>query len=136
MVKEDATISSRGQITLDQRVSGYRPLLTSSRMKPEQAEARKLATFLETGQTLAGTYGLKGAISRVLETLDRHHGMMRGVMMLLDPDTLEMRITASHGLDETGVRGIKYRIVEGITGRVVETGKPVVVPQVSGQPMC
>src|SRR6266404_8214130 len=100
-------------------------------MKPEQAEARKLATFLETGQTLAGTYGLKGAISRVLETLDRHHGMMRGVVMLLDPDTLEMRIAASHGLDEAGVRRIKYRIGEGITGRVVETGKPVVVPQVS-----
>ena len=60
-------------------------------MKPEQAEARQLETFLETGQTLAGTYGLKGAICRVLETLDRHHGMMRGVVMLLDPDTHEMR---------------------------------------------
>src|SRR5258708_35692938 len=104
-------------------------------MKPEQAEARKLATFLETGQTLAGTYGLKGAISRVLEMLDRHHGMMRGVVMLLDPDTLEMRIAASHGLDESGVRRIKYRVGEGITGRVVETGKPVVVPQVSREPM-
>jgi Nif-specific regulatory protein len=46
-----------------------------------------------------------------------------------------MRITASHGLDETGVRRIKYRIGEGITGRVVETGKPVVVPQVSREPM-
>ena len=55
--------------------------------------------------------------------------------MLLDPDTLEMRITASHGLDESGVRRIKYRIGEGITGRVVETGKPVVVPQVSREPM-
>jgi len=104
-------------------------------MKPEQAEARKLATFLETGQTLAGTYGLKAAISRVLEILDRHHGMMRGVVMLLDSDTDELRVAASHGLDESGVRRIKYRIGEGITGRVVETGKPVVVPQVSNEPM-
>src|SRR5258706_7303630 len=135
MVKEDATISSRGQITLDQRVSGYRPLLSSRRMKPEQAEARKLATFMENGQTLAGTYGLKAAISRVLETLGRHHGVMRGVVMLLDHDTSELGIIASHGLDESRVRRIKYRIGEGITGRVVQTGKPIVVPQVSREPM-
>src|SRR4029077_11116550 len=99
---------------LEQGATSNLPLITFKEMKPEQAEARKLATFLETGQTLAGTLGLKGAISRALETLDRHHGMMRGVVMLLDPDTLEMRITASHGLDETGVRRIKYRIGEGI----------------------
>ena len=104
-------------------------------MKPTKEEARKLATFLETGQTLAGTYGLKAAISRVLETLGRHHGVMRGVVMLLDHDTSELGIIASHGLDESRVRRIKYRIGEGITGRVVETGKPIVVPQVSREPM-
>ena len=104
-------------------------------MKPEPGEARKLETFLETGQALAGTYGLKGAISRVLETLGRHHGVMRGIVMLIDSDTSELRAVASHGLDESGVHRIKYRIGEGITGRVVETGKPVVVPQVSREPM-
>src|SRR5260370_34502699 len=61
--------------------------------------------------------------------------MMRGVVMLLDPDTSELRITASHGLDESGVGRVKYRFGEGITGGVVETGKPVVVPQVSREPM-
>ena len=104
-------------------------------MTPEQAEARKLATFLETGQTLAGTFELKDAMSRVLETLGRHHGMIRGVVMLLDPDTNELRIVASHGLDEEGARRVKYRIGEGITGRVAQTGKPIVVPQVSREPM-
>src|SRR4030095_16102320 len=104
-------------------------------MKPELAEARKLETFLETGQALAGTYGLRGAISRVLETLGRHHGVMRGVVMLLDSDTSELGIVASYGLGESGVRRVKYRIGEEITGRVVETGKPVVVPQVSREPM-
>jgi len=88
-------------------------------MKPEPAEARKLETFLETGQTLAGTYGLKGAISRVLETLGRHHGVMRGIVMLIDTDPGELRAVAAHGLDEAGVHRIKYRIGEGITGRVV-----------------
>ena len=118
-----------------QYAPGDLPGATFTNMKPVGDEARKLATFLETGQTLAGTYGLKGAISRVLETLGRHHGVIRGVVMLLDSDTSELGIIASHGLDERGVRRIKYRIGEGITGRVVETGKPVVVPQVSLEPM-
>jgi Nif-specific regulatory protein len=107
----------------------------SIRMNPEQSEARKLATFLEVGQTLAGTFELKDAISRVLSTLGRHHGALRAVVMLLDQDTNELRIVASHGLDESDARRIKYRIGEGITGRVFQSGKPVVVPQVSLEPM-
>src|SRR5882762_9702122 len=111
------------------------PYTVSKNMTPEQAEARRLATFLETGQMLAGTFELKEAMSRVLATLARHHGMMRGLVMLLDQDTNELRIVASHGLDEAGTRRVKYQIGEGITGRVAQTGKLVVVPQISREPM-
>jgi Nif-specific regulatory protein len=107
----------------------------AKKMTPEQAEARKLQTFLETGQTLAGTFELKEAMSRVLATLDRHHGMIRGSVMLIAEDTNELRIAASHGLDEDGARRIKYQIGEGITGRVAQTGKPVIVPQISREPL-
>src|SRR6185295_16654421 len=113
---------------------GLSPILAKN-MTPQQAEARKLATFLETGQTLAGTFELKEAISRVLRILDRHHGMIRGFVMLLAEDTNELRIVASHGLDEDGARRVKYQIGEGITGRVVQTGKPVIVPQISREPL-
>src|SRR3989442_13573054 len=84
---------------------------------------------------LAGTYSLKSALARVLETLGQDHGMIRSVVMLLDADTEELRVEASYGLDEGGARGIKYRIGEGITGRGVQTGKAIVVPQVSAGPM-
>jgi Nif-specific regulatory protein len=104
-------------------------------MSQEQAEARKLATFLETGQILAGTFELNNAMARVLATLGRHHGMIRGVVVLFDYDTSELRIVASHGLDQNGTRQVKYRMGEGITGRVVQTGKPIVVPQISLEPM-
>jgi len=133
--KEGYIISISTQLMHEQYANSDLPGAPFTNMKPTKEEARKLATFLETGQTLAGTYGLKAAISRVLETLGRHHGVMRGVVMLLDHDTSELGIIASHGLDESRVRRIKYRIGEGITGRVVETGKPIVVPQVSREPM-
>ncbi|PYS49756.1 MAG: hypothetical protein DMF68_09130 [Acidobacteria bacterium] len=108
---------------------------TSTKMTAEQAEARKLATILEVGQTLAGTFKLKDAMSRVLETLGRHHNALRGVVMLPDQDTKELRVVASHGLDEDVARRARYRAGEGITGSVFQTGKPVVVPQVSREPL-
>src|SRR5262249_18847350 len=46
----------------------------------------------------------------------------------------EIIVEASHGLDDPG-RPVRYRIGEGITGRVVETGRPIAVPRVSHEPM-
>lgn len=104
-------------------------------MTVEQIEARKLATLLEVGQTLSSTRDVKSALDRVLETLGQHHGMMRGVVMLLELDTQELRIKSFHGLSETAARQISYRLGEGITGRVAQSGKPIVVPQISHEPM-
>ncbi|HEX8921480.1 MAG TPA: sigma 54-interacting transcriptional regulator, partial [Pyrinomonadaceae bacterium] len=69
------------------------------------------------------------------ETLSRHHGVVRATINLLDEDTNELRIAVSQGLDENNVRRVKYRIGEGITGRVFQSGRPVVVPQISQEPL-
>ncbi|MGH9881180.1 MAG: sigma 54-interacting transcriptional regulator, partial [Pyrinomonadaceae bacterium] len=100
-----------------------------------QSQPQQLTTLLEIGQTLAGLHGLKTAICRVLELLDLHHRMLRGVVMLREPETDELRIIASHGVSEDGARRVSYRLGEGITGRVAQSGKPIVVPQVSREPM-
>jgi Nif-specific regulatory protein len=132
----EGTISQISQDIFEGEALDRRSRFTATtQMTPEQAEARKLATFLETGQMLAGTFELKEAMSRVLAILARHHGMMRGAVMLLDQDTDGLRVFASHGLDEDGARRVKYQMGEGITGRVAQTGKPVVVPQISREPM-
>jgi Nif-specific regulatory protein len=94
-----------------------------------------LATFVEIGQMLAGTYELKEGMSRVMETLGRDNAAARGVVMLVDGDTNLLRIVASFGMDQTKARSIKYKVGEGITGRVAETGKPVIVPQISREPL-
>src|SRR4051794_29237210 len=130
------TISSSSRKIFQGEASERQPFARNyTEMNPEQSEARKLATFLEVGQTLAGNFKLKDAMSRVLETLGRHHGAVRGIVMLLDHDTNELRIVASHGLDEGEARRVKYRAGEGITGRVFQSGKPVDVPQISREPL-
>jgi len=100
----------------------------------QAADTRKLTTLNEIGQTLASARSLKAALHRVLDLIERHHGFTRSAVTLLNEETRELHIEASSGLSATGARA-RYRLGEGITGRVVESGKPVVVPQVSREPL-
>ena len=95
-------------------------------------EARRLSTLLEVSQALSGTLNLKSALHRVLEILAKHHGAVRSMVTLLREDG-ELHVEASDGLDEPA-QSVRYRMGEGITGRVVESGKPIVVPRVSREP--
>src|SRR5471032_329959 len=95
-------------------------------------EARRLSTLLEVSQALSGTLNIKSAFHRVLEILGKHHGAVRSMVTLLREGG-ELFVEASDGLDRPA-QSVQYRIGEGITGRVVETGKPIVVPRVSREP--
>jgi Nif-specific regulatory protein len=87
----------------------------------DTGEIRKLSTLLE--------------LSQVLEILEENHGTVSGAITLLDDTTGELTIEAATGISWQVSLRTKYRLGEGITGRVVESGKPVVVPQVSREPL-
>ncbi len=99
----------------------------------ESNEARKLATLVAISHALSGTLNLKHSLHRVLEILERSQNMFRSAVTLLQPDS-GLTIEASNGITDEGQRA-RYRMGEGVTGRVVESGKPVVIPQVSLEPM-
>jgi Nif-specific regulatory protein len=104
-------------------------------VQSDSVEGQKLATLLEIGQTLADTPNLKGALGRVLETLGQHHGMLRSFVMLLDADEDKLRAEACYGINAETARRVHYRVGEGVVGRVVESGKPIVVTQASREPL-
>ncbi|PYQ95075.1 MAG: sigma-54-dependent Fis family transcriptional regulator, partial [Acidobacteria bacterium] len=95
-------------------------------------ETRRLSTLLEVSQALSGTLNLKASLHRVLEILARHHGAVRGIVSVLDADG-DLRVEASDGVSDSP-GGVTYRVGEGITGKVVQSGKPIVVPRVSREP--
>ncbi len=105
-------------------------------MSAQSGEIRKLSTLVEVSQALSGTLDykdLKDALHRVLEILELHHAAVRGAVTLLRPESGEITIEASNGLAAAGASA-SYRLGEGITGRVVASGQPIVVPQVSREP--
>jgi len=104
---------------------------TSSHTK----ELRRLSTFLEISQTLAGTTNQKTAFHQVLGILERHHGAVRSTIALLNQNEGEIAVVASDGPSGGHKSDAKFKVGEGITGRVVQSGKPIVVPRVSREPM-
>ena len=109
-----------------------RRLAASPSADPDAGDTRRLSTLLEISQALSGTLNLKSALHRVLEILAKHHGAVRSMVTLLREDG-QLSVEASDGLDRPAA-AVRYRLGEGVTGRVVESGRPVVVPRVSQEP--
>ncbi len=106
----------------------------AKRTEEQTGRHAALASLLEVSQALAGAHDLRAALHRVLERLERYHGVVRGAVTLTDPDTGDLYIEASIGLSADG-RKARYKLGEGITGRVVQSGKPIVVPEISREPL-
>jgi Nif-specific regulatory protein len=95
-------------------------------------ESRRLSTLLEVSHALSGTLNLRSALHRVLEILARHHGTVRS-LIVFQHDNRELHVEAADGLDAPS-HAVRYRLGEGIVGKVVESSRPIVVPRVSKEP--
>lgn len=100
----------------------------------ETSQIRKLSALLDVSQALGSTLDIREAVEKVLEILDRELGMRRGAIALVRSSG-ELAIRYAHGLSEGEKQRGRYQINEGVTGKVVSSGKPVVVPQVSKEPL-
>jgi Nif-specific regulatory protein len=74
---------------------------------------------------------LKESLSAVTEMLAKYLSAERVILTILNRSNAQISIEVAYGLtSEEQNRGI-YRIGEGIIGKVVETGKPLVIPKIS-----
>jgi len=97
--------------------------------KPDQIEC-----LYEITRALHATLDLRKALYQVLDLLSERLGMNRGSITLLTPETSEIHIVVAHGTPLGASRG-RYKVGEGITGRVVETGRPMAIPQLDEEPL-
>jgi Nif-specific regulatory protein len=105
-----------------------------SPVKDHTNETRRLATLLEVSQALSGVLNLKSALHSVLDILERRHQIAGGAVLLVDRDTKEIHAEATHGMRLPGQRGRGRGEGSGVTDRIIDSGKAVVVPRVSQEP--
>jgi len=102
---------------------------------PEKVHGRELDALYHISGILATGTRQREALAEVLDVLHNELGMTRGTIVLLSADNKELMIEVAHNMAKSQLLGVRYRMGEGITGRVVQTGKPAVVPKVSQEPL-
>ncbi|HZE99465.1 MAG TPA: nif-specific transcriptional activator NifA [Planctomycetota bacterium] len=108
---------------------------TESGLSSVKRELKELQLLLEISQILDRSMDLREVVGPVLEALARHMEMLRGTLALVNRETGEIQVDAAHGLSESQKEKGRYRLGEGVTGKVIQSGKPAVVPRVSQEPM-
>ena len=84
-------------------------------------------------QVLSTEPNSRAGLQRVLDILDHDYGVMRSAVVVIDPNSNQLRVEASCGIDGKERRA-EWNTGEGITGQVADTGKPVVLTQISQEP--
>jgi Nif-specific regulatory protein len=98
------------------------------------SKARPLLQFQllsDIARAFAESLNLEETLDSILKLLDSHLRLRRGTVTLLDPQTETISIRVAHGLSEKSRQLGTYRIGEGITGKVVQTGREIVVRDIS-----
>ena len=89
----------------------------------------------EVSEALNKHLDLKKSLYMVLDILSSSMNMLRGTITILHPLSNEISIEVAHGLSKSAMQKGKYKLGEGITGRVIETGKAVTIPKISQEPL-
>ena len=94
----------------------------------------ELSLLFEISQILDRSPDLQETLGPVLKALGEHMGMVRGTITLFNRSTDKIMIEAAYGLSDSQQKKGKYSLGEGITGKVVETGRPMVIHSISEEP--
>ncbi len=102
---------------------------------PLERKVQELTVLYRISQAIGSTLNCQEVFPDILQIFHSHLGMNRGTITLLDSSTGELKIEAAHGLTEDEARRGRYRVGEGITGKVAESGEPAFVPQIDNEPL-
>jgi Nif-specific regulatory protein len=101
----------------------------------QSREVSELHLLFEISTKLSENLDLKTVLRPILRMTAEHMGIIRGTLTILNRKKGEIVIEESYGLrPEEEAKG-KYRMGEGITGQVIDTGQPAIVPRISDEPL-
>ncbi len=98
-------------------------------------ELTELSLLFDISTKLSETLDLKTVLKPILRMTAEYMGIPRGTLTILNRKRAEIAIEESYGLrPEEQAKG-KYHVGEGVTGKVIDTGKPLIVPRISEEPL-
>ena len=100
-------------------------------MNINKNEIQDLTLLFEINKKLDESLELKEVLKPVLKSMAENMKMNRGSITILNRENREIAIEEAYGLSKEQIVLGRYKIGEGITGKVVETGEAIIVPKIS-----
>ena len=95
----------------------------------------ELALLFDISRILDRSMDLRDELGPVLKAIAQHTGMLRGTITLVNRENGELFIEAAHGLSGDELERGRYQPGEGVVGKAVKSGKPVIVPRIADEPL-
>lgn len=93
----------------------------------------ELTALYEISKLLGSSLNLKQNLRGVMRVLSEYLDMKRGTVFLRNNS--EVSILAAQGMSEEEIRRGRYKLGEGIIGRVAKLGSPIVIPNIGDEPL-
>src|SRR4030065_637740 len=93
----------------------------------------ELTALYEISKLLGSSLNLKANLRGVMRVLSEYLDMNRGTVALLSNN--ELSIISAHGMTEEEIKKGRYKLGEGIIGRVAKLGSPIVIPNIGDEPL-
>ncbi len=100
-----------------------------------EIQLQDLTCLYEITKRLASSTELRDCLEKSMRLLSEMKQMENGTVTIVNPLTGKLEIEVAYGLTAEGRKRGKYKIGEGITGRVVSTGEPIIVPHIAEEPL-
>ena len=101
-------------------------------MRYRYNEKYEMIALYEISKILGSSLNLKANLKGAMRVLSGYLDMKRGTVALRSGD--EVSIVVAHGMSEEEIKRGKYKLGEGIIGRVAKLGSPIVIPNIGEEP--
>jgi transcriptional regulator with GAF, ATPase, and Fis domain len=98
---------------------------------PADRYAQQLASLAEISRIVASAHAARETLSEVLRELGMSSQMRRPTLLVLSPTGEELVVAVALEQPDANLDDLRYARGEGVTGRVLQTGRPAIVPRVS-----
>ena len=109
--------------------------ISSSLRQGWRENTGELRLLFELAQVLDCSNDIGHTLDKCLTLMAQYMHMMRGMITLVSPHTGEIHLETAYGLKPLEMQRGHYAPGEGVTGRVIQTGHPMVVSNISHSPV-
>ncbi len=130
-------VAGLGQVSeIGEMAQAFSRMLEDLRASTERLEdlVFKLGTLNEMVEMAAKIPRIQDLLADVLERTMRAVHARIGSIMLLDRDRQVLKVVVARGLPEGVLGGTEVRVGEGIAGKAVQIGEPVLVEDIEADP--